>query len=187
MPRTVKAVAGPQGGTKSLGAGRSMRIISGSMGAGGTPGTLDGTPLGDEKAFEAPLQSDSAWDAELRRREMSEGLESPQQQPAQQWVAVGRDKQTLVPTYEVPPSYTAAVAAARADQPDFSTLPDRFTLVVERKPDDWWKITAPESHVGLFIAHPNLLTALTDAPGALAQILRLDGPVPAAKRGRKTR
>ena len=73
----------------------------------------------------------------------------------------------------------------RQPQADLSNLPDKFTFDIEHKPDGWWVVRSPQQHVGLFIAAPTLSAALADAPGALAQILRLDGTVPAKRR--KTR
>ena len=72
------------------------------------------------------------------------------------------------------------------DEPsDLSSLPDRFALDIERKPNGWWVIRAPDVHVGLYVAAPDLWEALADAPAALAQIVSLDGVVPAKRRGKK--
>ena len=147
-------------------------MLSGSIGASNA-GTIDDTPLGDEK-FET-AQSDDAWLAQVRAREMAEGIRTVQQPSMQTTLSS--------PVWESGP--TIATPYTQHTAPDLTGLPEKFTLEIESRPDGWWKITSPACHVGLFVAHQDLLTALGDAPGALAQILRLDGPVPAPKRGRR--
>lgn len=156
---------------------RGYRQLSGSMGAmTADPGTPvnEGVPA---ERFEAPLADDAAWQRTIAMREAAEGLPAPppMMQPAQQWIRPA--------PHDVP--HAAAEAVMRPDV-DLTGLPEKFTLEVEAKPGGWWKISAPLHHAGLFIAHQDLLTALVDVPGALAQILRLDGPVP-AKPKRKPR
>lgn len=173
MARTVKAVAAPSGGTKSIGPGRSFRMLSGSIGAS-TASTIDDTPLGDEK-FESG-QSDDTWLAQVRARETAEGLREE----------IRTGLVTLPRTQNSGPGWNPVpVVAPPKFLTDLTGLPDKFTLEIESRPNGWWKVTSPACHIGLFVAHQDLLTALGDAPGALAQILRLDGPVPAVKRGRR--
>lgn len=170
MARSVRAVSSPRGGPIQIGTGHTFRMQSGSMGAPAAPMVSD-EPLGVADKFEVTQQDDANWQAEIRRREMSAGLPP-----------------VSAPAAKVEPFWgTASTAASVAPPPipvDLTDLPDHFTLEVQRKGDGWWIVRAPTSHVGLFVAHQNLIDALSDAPGALAQILRLDGPVPEIKRRR---
>ena len=86
-------------------------------------------------------------------------------------------------------SHTAPIARAPAPRApaDLTGLPERFTLLVEQRPNGFWKVSAPDVHIGLFVAKQDLHEALAEAPGALAQIVRLDGVVTKAARGRKVK
>ncbi len=125
--------------------------------------------------FETAVVPDDDWSRTVAMREAAEGLPAAQTQPPQQWVRPA--------PHDAP--YTAPATVSRPAV-DLDGLPEKFTLEVESKPGGWWKITAPAHHAGLFIAHQDLLVALVDAPGALAQILRLDGPVPTKPRRRRS-
>ena len=148
----------------------------------------DQGPIGNIPAMGAPDTSFEAPEVDYgrmiaeRERELGLAAELPAAvsgsayyAPAEHYTPPSRHQDD--PPY-APPSAPAAPV-------DLSGLPERFTLLVERK-GDWWKITAPQSHIGLFVAHQDLFVALSDVPGSLAQILRLDGEVPAkATRKRK--
>ena len=114
-----------------------------------------------------------AWEQELKRRERAAGLPESSQSANEPLPVPG-------PGRYVERTPTPSIERVT----DITGLPERFTLEIERK-GEWWKITAPTVHVGLFVAHQDLIVALSDAPGALAAILRLDGELPRPKRGRK--
>lgn len=150
-----------------------MRIIAGSMGAAGS--TQSNEPLGDTDKFETPQLDDAAWAQDVRRRELAMGIASG---PARVSGAA-----QPAPVYS-PPTEIRPVVPGEGYKPpmDISNLPDTFTLKVERKPDGWWKITTPDHHVGCYIIHKDLFVGLCDAPGSLAQLLRMDGPLPAPRK-----
>ena len=175
MARTVRVRAVPRGGTTDLGGGRSYRIQSGSMGA------PDPHIVNPEEPFEAPVSDDVQWQAELRRRESAAGLAAVAQTQHPPWP--GDSPRTIEMANGLPP---IVVSPSKQKTDDLTGLPDRFTLVIEKKPDDWWKISAPEHHTGLFIAHKDLYAGLANAPGALALILRMDGSVPVVPKRRRT-
>lgn len=153
----------------------TIRPAAGSSMASGVPIRDEAVALGPDRT-EAPQLADDAWEAELRRRELAEGLPvataAPLPTPQQQSTA-------FIPAAFVTqlPHPTSRPEADEFDAPDLTGLPEKFALEVERK-GDWWKVTAPDVHIGLFVAHQDLLIALADAPGALAQIVRLDGMNP---------
>ena len=173
MPRTrvLKAAPSPAIFTE-LGA---LRMTSGSMGAGGPPGPQampepmpmpmpDGNRLADGP--------DDDWAGEIARREAAAGVAT----------AAVAAPAALNPDYVY--DFPARVAATRERPPaDLTPLPDRFALDVERKPDGWWVVRAPGVHPGLFCAHQDLATALSEAPEMLAEIVRLDGVV--ARKGKR--
>lgn len=168
MANKVRTVSTPPAQLVQTGErNQGFRFLAGSMGAAMPH------PDGGEK-FEAATELS---EREIAEREAALGLSS-EPEPVR-----GKPSDTYVP-----PGHAEEVrrVAAFADyvnrDADLSTLPDRFTLEIERKGDGWWKVTAPAVHIGLFIAHQDLATALADAPAALAEIVRLDGQVPAAKR-----
>lgn len=175
MARSVRPVSSPRGGTQDLGGGRSMRIIAGSMGAAGT-GLTNDEPLGVADRFEAPPVEDRAWADEVRRREQAAGLPTVAPRQSGQLHNIDQSRGGIV---------TIAGSTPSRQPSDLSGLPERFTFEIERKPDGWWKVSAPASHIGLFVANQDLLQALSEAPGALAQILRLDGPTPASPKRKK--
>lgn len=152
-----------------------FRQLAGSMGqmAPDPAAPMDeGVPA---TKFEAPTVDDVAWQRTVAMREAAEGL-PPVNSP--RWEAKTDNVQVM------PPSMSHGELAQRIVNLD--GLPEKFTLEVESKPDGWWKVSAPAHHAGLFIAHQDLIVALTDAPGALAQILRLDCPVPAKPKRRRS-
>lgn len=162
MPR-VRAVTAPRGGTQDVGGGRSYRILSGSMGAAGLPETnasLD--------SFEAPQADDAAWQADVRQREAALGLLPAPVQRTNFYP-------TSTPELNAPGNLVAPTIPVAAD---LAGLPDHWTLSIEKK-GEYWKITAPQHHSGMYIVHKDLFSALADAPGSLAMILRLDGALPA--------
>lgn len=167
MARSVRLVSAPPAtGHSAMG---SWRQLKDSMGAVVPESGM--APLGEDAGppdrFESsPAVDESAWTREVAQRESALGLPAP----------APRQTKTEVIYANQP------MAAPELNVVNISGLPDDFTLRVQQKSDGWWVVTAPEQHVGLFVAHQDLLTALSDAPGALAQILRLDGPVPAKKR-----
>lgn len=180
MARHTKLVRGPAAGLVRTGAGSSgYKITAGSMGAAVmAPNPQADLPQGDT-AFEpeAPVAvSDDAWAQTLAAREAAEGLASAPEE---------RDDRF----YREPPGAYERRGGLPAHQPrapaDLTGLPERFSLEIETKPDGWWVVRAPEVHVGLFIAHQDLLLAIADAPVALAAILRLDGLVPKEKRRKR--
>jgi hypothetical protein len=160
---------------------RGYRQLSGSMGATmapdpSAPGTGTMVPTGPvpfQERFEAAVVPDDDWSRTIAMREQAEGLPAPRMQPTQSLRSLGE-------------GYTTALPIVAQQTVNLEGLPERFTLEVESKPDGWWKVSAPAHHAGLFIAHQDLIVALTDAPGALAQILRLDGPVPAKPKRRRS-
>lgn len=148
-----------------------FRQLAGSMGqmAPDPAAPMDeGVPT---TKFEAPTVDDVTWQRTVAMREAAEGL--PAATPR-------RD-------YDIPLQvhHPVAPVVRMAEPNDLSGLPEKFTLEVESKPGGWWKVSAPSHHAGLFIAHQDLIVALTDAPGALAQILRLDGSVPVKPKRRR--
>lgn len=176
MTRT-KLISAPRATGNS--AQGSWRQLSGSMGAIAPEHITESENQSTEK-FEAAVVPDADWERTIAQREAKEGIQ--------------RLARTQHPPFKDPnillgPDRMAGAIYTQPAKPteDLSSLPDKFTLLIERKPDGWWKVTAPDSHVGLYVAYPDLNIALQDAPGALDQILRLDGIVPAAKRGRKTK
>jgi hypothetical protein len=155
----------------------------------GPPTPRLATTLATVTAEVQPLpvgEQDDAWAREVARREANE---------ATSWAADGlmalpptRVSGGVQPTPVYYPADPVFHELPTRDPPDLTGLPDRFTLEIGRKADGWWIVTAPAHHVGLFVANQDLLAALNDAPGALAQILRLDGAQPkVAKRGRRSK
>lgn len=147
------------------------------------PQSVAAVPADDRAFMPDAGVADDEWALELERREANDEL-------------VRERKTTLVATGAPTPksilpgsiSYAEGPVQAIARKPTtapLTSLPDRFTLDIERKPDGWWKITAPSVHTGLFIARQDLADALADTPEALAEILRLDGPLPQAKRRKR--
>jgi hypothetical protein len=144
----------------------SLRWAAGSGNLGAAPEAILADVMPDPVRDPAPdAVPDDNWAETIRRREAAEGM-------------------TAIPELALPlrPPGAAYVPAAPSD---LTPLPDRFTLDIERKPDGWWIVRAPTVHIGLFIAHQDLATALADAPGALAAIVRLDGQVPKPQTRRK--
>jgi hypothetical protein len=125
-------------------------------------------PSGGHEPFEGSVtQDDAVWQQQIRARELADGLPASASPPAEAWSA---------PAYrEAPATYDRPVYVT--EPADISDLPDRFALEIERKPDGMWKVTAPGVHVGLFVADRDLSSALAEAPGVLAEIVRLDGVV----------
>lgn len=162
MPR-ARAIRSPSTNFIETGAGRSIRMVAGSIGAGGG---LPDTAMQDGQEPMEPGASpgdNDAWARELAQREAAAGLPVA---PSAAWLPGPVE-------YVAPPP---AHSVSRVPT-DLSALPDRFSLEIERKPDGWWVVRAPGVHVGLFVAHQDLTVALADAPGALAGIVRLDGVV----------
>lgn len=181
MART-KLISAPRATGNS--AQGSWRQLSGSMGAL-APEHLTETENQSAEKFEAAVVPDADWERTVAQREAQEGIQHLAQTQHPPYPKEMNIEMGIAGRPET--HYTQRVVVEDKPKEDLSSLPDKFTLLIERKPDGWWKITAPDSHVGLYVAYPDLNIALQDAPGALAQILRLDGVVPAAKRGRKTR
>lgn len=184
----IRTVQAPRGELIDLGPGSSMRLISGSMGA---PAATTNTPapLGDTK-FETPMD-DAAMAREIARREVAEGLtpSSTFSSVAQRPVPPIQDPNILLGPEQ--PLFVGTTAYYRLEgdslryvgpNADLSSLPERFTLDIERKAAGSWVVRAPSVHVSLFVANEDLTTALANAPAALAAILALDGPVPAQKK-----
>ena len=112
---------------------------------------------------------------QIRMREIAEGLADTGQRsvpPAPQW-PTGQDLSRYVEAARPQPQ-----APVRSPPADLSSLPDRFALEVERKEDGTWIVRAPAIHVALFVAGHDLAHALAEAPGRLADIVRLDGEQP---------
>jgi hypothetical protein len=181
MARKARMISAPAGGTRQLGQHTSMRLLAGSMGAPSQPMPGD-EPLTNER-FEAPAQDNTAWEQQVRMREMAEGIPEQARGDAEEERAAlsERLKYTPLPAYD-----TLAHIKTIHSATDLSGLPGTFTLEVEQKPDGTWKVTAPGVHVGLFVADRDLGAALSRAPGVLAEIVRLDGVVarPKARRAR---
>lgn len=62
---------------------------------------------------------------------------------------------------------------------DTDQLPDVTTFEVTRKPNGWWRITACQHHIGCYLIGRDLRSLMHEAPSALNQLLKLDGPIPA--------
>ena len=120
----------------------------------------------------------ATWEAEVKRREAREKIAVP--------VSALRPTAGSGGVIYTPGgiSYVPMVTTPKAAQTDMTGLPNSFDLHIELKPDGWWKVTAPTVHAGLFVSNKDLLTALVEAPGLLAQIVRLDGVQVKTRRGR---
>lgn len=169
MARKTRLISAPPAKGGNIENGWSQ--LSGTMGAlspdQGPIGNIPAAPTRDT-TFEAP--EDLNYDHMIAEREAALGLPAestpaPYVGPGIRYTETSTQDQNVV---FIPPGAP----------PDLDGLPDRFTLLIERK-GDWWKITAPQSHIGLFVAHQDIFVALSDVPGSLAQILRLDGELPA--------
>ena len=157
-----------------------VRMVSGTMGAAGDPGP---TPaLGPPKPEPEPVAASDhdAWSAEVARREAAQGIARDVAPPAEQSVPRQDDPRQVVPGgITFGPRWPTLYDQQPA--PDLSALPERFALEIQRLPGDWWKVTAPGVHVGLFVARQDLAEALVEVPAALAEIVRLDGSAPQPK------
>lgn len=164
-------------------------VIVGQPGSGPPTGPSPAPRLASALASAAgaaelpPAEQDDAWNRTIARREAD---------AAAGWAAEGiipPEPPMRVAGGIQPTPVQRSFAPVFRDAPptaDLTGLPDRFTLEIGQKPDGWWVITAPAHHVGLFVAGQDLLETLTSAPGALAQILRLDGAQPkTVKRARR--
>lgn len=147
-----------------------MRIIAGSMGAAGS--TQSNEPLGDSDKFETPQLDDAAWAQDVRRRELAMGIASG---PAR---VSGADQTAPAVRPDIIERFVPSVAVY-----DLSPLPDNFELRIERR-GDRWKVTAPGVHSGLWKSGVDLVQTMDAAITALAEMIRLDGPLPAPRKRR---
>lgn len=169
MAGKTRLISAPAAGGRS--ATGNWKQLQGSMGAI-APETMT-TPTPTSGKFESPPDVD--WERTVAQREAAEGL--PRMAAAAPPVNVGwgvaANTSLMRPVVEQEPS-------------DFSSLPDKFAIEIERK-GERWKVTAPGVHSGLWKSGEDLPGVVEEALDVLSEMMRLDGPVPVAKRGRKTR
>ena len=194
----VKPVSMPSTGRVNTAAG-SYQFIT-PVGGNAPPSVqqLDTAPtvrIAPEPGSRSEVDNDS-WQAELRMREIAEGLDD---RPVNVPLPPAPNARKLE---DYPPPQRESHLSHRqmpdhdqmdwprlpieiADLTDLSGLPDSFAFHIERKGEKW-KVTAPDIHVGLFVADENLSAALARAPGELSKIIAIDGLQPkpkARKRG----
>ena len=169
MPGKVRAVRTPPAGLVQTGErNKGYRFMSGSMGAAELAAPTAAEP------FEAGVELSAA---EIAQREAALGLP-----PEPESVPATFDFQP--PRSILPGRMEYVSRPLRQESPDLTDLPDRFSLDIERK-GSLWVVRAPSVHVALFVSHDDLVEALAAAPGRLAEIVGVDGIVPAKRKGKK--
>lgn len=176
MAGKVRAVRTPPASLVQTGEmNKGYRFMSGSMGAA-TP------PPPQDAAFEAAIE---LTPEEIRRREEAVGLPlEPESVPPASAINYGILANQLDAAEWNRGASSIPMRPRGWQSPDInlSSLPDRFTIEVERK-GNVWVVRAPAVHQALFVADGDLVEALSQAPGRLAEIVNVDGIVPA--KGRK--
>ena len=152
----------------------NWKQVMGSMGALTSEGVDTSVNQTTEK-FEAAVVPDEDWARTVAMREAAEGIQ--------------RLAQTTQPPHaasysEVDAELNKLPMARRSLSADLSSLPAKFALEIEHK-GDRWKVTAPGVHSGLWKSGEDLPSVVEEALAVLAEMMRLDGPTPAAKRGRR--
>ena len=170
MARNARLVSAPP--ARGQGAQVSWRQLNGSMGAITADGNAPLAEGPDQDAFE-DARPNEEWEREVREREAAMGIEPERVAFAPAASASGAA--SILPGRM---TYSEAVPTTLPIT-DIADLPMGFSIKVEQKEGGWFMITAPDHHVGLHILSQNLFTALQQAPGALALLLRMDGAKPA--------
>ena len=175
--RPVRAATPPPGNLIRTGDGnRGYRFESGSIGAWQT---IEPPPTRFEAAPELTAE-------QIAERERAAGIEPEGVPPAAGYAPVGRPIEDPANWNALQPGPVQLVSSPRrAPVTDLSGLPQRFTLDVERKENGWWVVRSPALHAGIFVAREDICDALAEAPGIIAEILRLDGEQPAKRRRAK--
>jgi len=170
--RPVRAATPPPGNLIRTGAGdMGYRFMAGSMGAAAT---IEVPPTKFEAAPELTAE-------QIAERERAAGIEPEGVPPAAAYGPPGRP--VVAPFQPGPVQFVSP--PRREPVTDLSGLPQRFTLDVERKENGWWVVRSPALHAGIFVAREDICDALAEAPGIIAEILRLDGEQPAKRRRAK--
>jgi hypothetical protein len=148
---------------------------------GAPPATLPVTEdIGATDRFGAPFADDAKWADEVRQREAAAGLPAVERQINPPLVGIDYSPAISLKPGTVPNGWRGLPR----EEADLSPLPPRFSLEIERK-DDRWKVTAPGVHLGLWKSGPDLMVIVGEALATLAEMVGVDGVVPAAKRRKK--